>query len=53
MASELVKTIALLIVFLIAGAACGIMFNVALGRKFSELGGIVGGLVVGALMWLL
>ena len=47
------ESIALLIVFLVAGAACGIMFNIALERKFNELGGIVGGLVVGALMWLL
>ncbi len=53
MAGGLLETIALLVVFLIAGAACGVMINVALGRKYHELGGIVGGLVVGLLMWLL
>ena len=53
MAGGLLESIALLVIFLVAGAACGIMINIALGRKYSELGGIVGGLVVGALMWLL
>jgi hypothetical protein len=43
----------LLLVFLIAGVLCGIMFNIALDRKPWELGGLTGGLVVGFLMWLL
>ena len=53
MALELITRLALLVVFLIAGIICGAMFNVALGRKFNELGGIVGGLLVGFLMWVL
>jgi hypothetical protein len=41
----------LLVVFLIAGLLCGIMFNIALGRKPFESGGLMGGLVVGFLMF--
>lgn len=41
----------LLVVFLIAGLLCGMMFNVALGRKTTEMGGLMGGLVVGILMF--
>ena len=41
----------LLVIFLIAGVLCGMMFNIALGRKPFERGGIMGGIVVGALMW--
>jgi hypothetical protein len=41
----------LLAVFLIAGILCGMMFNIALGQKPFEKGGIVGGIVVGVLMF--
>jgi hypothetical protein len=44
---------ALLVVFIAAGVACGMMFNYALGRKVTELGGMMGGVAVGFLMWLL
>ena len=53
MALEILTRLFLLVVFLIAGALCGMMFNIALGRKFSELGGLVGGLMTGFLMWVL
>lgn len=53
MALELITRLTLLVIFIIAGIACGIMFNIALGRKLTEVGGIVGGAVVGLLMWLL
>ena len=35
------------------GIVMGIMFNIALGRKVFDSGGIVGGAVVGLLMWVL
>jgi len=41
----------LLVVFIIAGLLCGMMFNIALGRKATEMGGLMGGLVVGILMF--
>ena len=41
----------LLAVFIFAGVLCGIMLNVALGRKPFETGGLMGGLVVGIAMW--
>lgn len=53
MALELLTRLALLVVFIIAGIGCGMMFNYALGRKVTELGGIMGGFLVGFLMWLL
>lgn len=43
--------IILLAVFIFAGLLCGIMLNVALGRKPFEAGGLMGGLVVGLAMW--
>jgi hypothetical protein len=43
--------IILLGVFIVAGLLCGIMLNVALGRKPFEAGGLMGGLVVGLAMW--
>jgi hypothetical protein len=43
----------LLIVMVIAGIIMGIMFNIALGRKIFESGGIVGGAVTGFLMYVL
>ncbi len=46
-----VTKITLLVIFIITGLICGIMFNVALGRKPFESGGLMGGLVVGFLMW--
>jgi hypothetical protein len=45
--------IPLLIVMVVAGILCGMMINVALNKKFWELGGITGGAVVGALMFFL
>jgi hypothetical protein len=50
---ELVTRLALMVVFIIVGITCGMMFNVALGRKITEMGGLMGGLAVGLLMWLL
>lgn len=48
-----IKNIILLIVMIIAGIITGIMFNIALGRKFYESGGIIGGAVVGLMMFVL
>jgi len=47
------KHLILLIVMVIAGVIMGIMFNIALGRKFYESGGIIGGAVVGFMMFIL
>ena len=47
------EKIILLGVMIAAGILCGMMINVALNKKFWELGGITGGIVVGFLMWLL
>lgn len=47
------KHFLLLIVMVIAGVIMGIMFNIALGRKFYESGGIIGGAVVGLMMYVL
>jgi hypothetical protein len=51
--TDILVTIALLVIFIVTGIACGIMFNYALGRKWTEMGGVMGGLLVGLLMWLL
>jgi len=48
---DVLTRIMLLVVFLIAGVLCGMMFNVALGRKLFERGGVMGGLLVGFLMF--
>lgn len=48
---ELITRLMLLVVFLIAGTLCGMMFNIALGQKPFERGGIIGGVVVGLLMF--
>ena len=48
-----IKNIILLIVMIIAGIIMGIMFNIALGRKTFEAGGIIGGAVVGLIMYIL
>jgi hypothetical protein len=48
-----IKNIILLLVMIVAGIIMGIMFNIALGRKFYESGGIIGGAVVGAMMFVL
>jgi hypothetical protein len=53
MALTLVVRLALLVIFIVTGIVCGMMFNYALGRKMTEMGGVVGGLLVGFLMWLL
>ena len=45
--------IMLLIVMVVAGIIMGIMFNIALGKKFYESGGIIGGAVVGLFMYIL
>lgn len=47
------KNIILLLVMVVAGIIMGIMFNIALGRKFYESGGIIGGAVVGTMMFVL
>jgi hypothetical protein len=38
---------------IIGGIIMGIMFNIALGRKFYDTGAIVGGAVVGLMMYIL
>jgi hypothetical protein len=48
---DFLTRILLLIIFLVAGILCGIMFNIALGKKPFDRGGVMGGIVVGALMW--
>ena len=47
------KILQLLIVMIVGGIIMGIMFNIALGKKFYDSGGIVGGAVVGLLMYIL
>ncbi len=47
------KSITLMIIMIIAGIIMGIMFNIALGKKFYDSGGIIGGAVVGFFMWIL
>ena len=47
------KHFTLMFVMIIAGIIMGIMFNIALGRKFYESGGIIGGAVVGLFMYIL
>ena len=47
------NSISLMIIMVIAGIITGIMFNIALSRKFYESGGIIGGAVVGFLMYIL
>ena len=37
----------------IAGIIMGIMFNIALGKKTFDTGGIIGGAVVGLFMYIL
>ena len=48
---EFVTFIMLGIVFIIAGMLCGVMFNIALGQKILDRGGVLGGVIVGILMW--
>ncbi len=48
---EFVTFIMLGIVFIIAGMLCGVMFNIALGQKPFDRGGVLGGIIVGVLMW--
>jgi hypothetical protein len=45
--------IPLLGVMIFAGIIMGIMFNISLSRKFYESGGVIGGAVVGLLMYIL
>jgi hypothetical protein len=45
--------IILMFVMIVAGIIMGIMFNIALGRKFYDTEGIVGGAVVGLFMFIL
>jgi hypothetical protein len=47
------KALQLLIVMVVGGIIMGIMFNIALGRKFHDSGAVVGGAVVGLLMYVL
>jgi len=48
---DIVTRMLLLIIFLVAGTLCGMMFNIALGRKPFERGGIMGGIIVGVAMF--
>jgi hypothetical protein len=48
-----IKNLILLFVMVIAGIIMGIMFNIALRRKFYDSGGIIGGAVVGLFMFIL
>lgn len=48
---EIITRLWLLVIFLVAGILCGMMFNVALGRKPFEKGGVMGGILVGFLMF--
>jgi hypothetical protein len=50
---EVLTKMVLLGIFIVTGIACGMMFNFALGRKITEMGGMMGGALVGFLMWLL
>jgi hypothetical protein len=43
----------LLSVMIFAGIVMGVMFNIALSRKFYESGGVIGGAVVGLFMYIL
>jgi len=47
------RIVYLLIVMVIAGIIMGIMFNISLGRKVLDSGGIIGGAVVGFFMYIL
>jgi hypothetical protein len=47
------KALQLLIVMIIGGIIMGIMFNIALGRKYYDSGAIIGGAVVGLMMYIL
>ena len=47
------KIITLLIIMVLAGIIMGIMFNIALGKKVFDSGGIIGGAVVGLFMYIL
>ena len=47
------RIVYLLIVMVIAGIIMGIMFNIALGKKAFDSGGIIGGAVVGLFMYIL
>lgn len=41
------------IAFMIAGISCGVMLNIALDNKFYDKSGVLGGIIVGILMFLL
>ena len=47
------KNIILLVVMIVVGMIMGIMFNIALGKKVFDTGGIAGGVVVGVSMYVL
>ncbi len=48
---DVITRLFLLVIFLVAGILCGMMFNIALGLKPFERGGIMGGILVGFLMF--
>ena len=48
---DIVTKMILLVIFLVTGILCGVMFNIALGQKPFDRGGVMGGIVVGFLMW--
>ena len=43
----------MLLAFIVSGSIFGVMVNISIGKKFYNLGGIVGGIIVGLLMMLL
>jgi len=53
MVALLTGAIGLLFVMLGTGALTGLMINISLGQKFYDLGGILGGALVGFIMYML
>jgi hypothetical protein len=43
----------MVLAFIVSGSIFGCMVNISIGKKFYNLGGIVGGIIVGLLMMLL
>lgn len=48
-----IKVLSLMFVMIFAGIIMGIMFNIALAKKFYDAEGIIGGAVVGLFMFIL
>ena len=43
----------MVLAFIVSGSIFGVMVNISIGKKFYNLGGIVGGILVGLFMMLL